>query len=525
MSLSIVTSKTGTMLIRYQSYMLSLENTPMANKKKCVPFSHYKRGIFLFFSPLFGQGCKEFLQNILKYNLVLLCEKECVLHNLLKDSRSDFYPYLKHPHVILVKKESPQEIFDRCKPYMDTLQLNKVIALSLSKAYRMHAFYYKTTKQFIEKSIHIYWHNRATTVFLGRKWIKNVFSNLMLTQDQPFSLLNNKPILVLAAGDSVESLFPFLFQQAKNFFIVAVDTILPLLAEMAIQPDLIITQDAQLANIHDLIPSIWNKVPLLYDLVSFPSFPRQFSLRMHFCSTFSSLTLLHRLQSISVSLFPALGSVALLACFVALRYSKGPVFLAGLDLSTMTEKTHAKMTAPHRNQLTTQHRLLPYPHLSHHFSQRKTIVYTKKNTTRREIDTTMQNYIYLMEQLDHQRCYHINSDPLSWVTKSISPDQITSLLAQHSLNRAICIPQASAKCTQKFLWGEMKVLETFLENPSSDVLTPGHILDYLLIDFPSSSTYNKSLPWALESAKDFLSHLRRLETKKSLLSDMKPKEK
>ncbi|GMO42978.1 MAG: DUF115 domain-containing protein [Termitinemataceae bacterium] len=94
--------------------------------------------------------------------------------------------------------------------------------------------------------------NTATLKRFARRWQKNIFKNLYAVRDTAgINLLFGKfnfPVLLIAAGPSLDDISPFIKDLSQRFVIVAVDTSLRFLHEKNVIPDFVFTVDPQFWN-------------------------------------------------------------------------------------------------------------------------------------------------------------------------------------------------------------------------------------------------------------------------------------
>ena len=266
----------------------------------------------------------------------------------------------KDPRLTIVRTESEAaaaEVLAR----MGTGNFRRVVNLPLSAGYRIDREIYSKIQAALASEIRAFWQNRMTLIGMGSLFMKNLFDNLpMLAGAGDFgSLSTERPVVVCGAGPSLDLCIPLLRKLRDRYLLVSVDTALPALAARALIPDLIVTLEAQHANLADFIPFRDPAIPVAADLITCPEVLRISPDSLYFfSSSFAPIPLFDRLKREGLLPFsiPALGSVGVAAVFVSARLTAGDVFLAGLDFSFPGGQTHARGTPSHLSMLSSSRR-------------------------------------------------------------------------------------------------------------------------------------------------------------------------
>jgi len=194
---------------------------------------------------------------------------------------------------------------------------------------------------------------RKTTRFFGRRWLKNALRNLELVQYQAEPLPGSVPVLVCAAGPSLEeSLHEIKIWKQSHYppFIIAVSSAASALLYRGICPDLIITTDGGPWALFHLVESFRqyenqnvpqnNKPVLAFSLTA--ALPSQ-------AKTWSALVLRDGslwqeilLKSHTSLAFPQRGTVSAAAIDLALYISTGSIYMCGLDFAHRDLLTHSR---------------------------------------------------------------------------------------------------------------------------------------------------------------------------------------
>lgn len=202
-----------------------------------------------------------------------------------------------------------------------------------------------------------FWKNRITLVKMGRMFSRNVFRNIALRRKCPVldevSESVKKDILVVGAGESLDSFKFWNEVKAGKVFVIAVDAALIPLKERGIVCDAVVSLECQ-SVIDSFYVGIKNtdKTVLFADLCSRNEVCMRFKRRVFFLSEYSSGSFVESLKenNIAGSAVPPLGSVGLAAVYIALRLRSNEnvnVFTVGLDFSFSAGATHSKNAPAH----------------------------------------------------------------------------------------------------------------------------------------------------------------------------------
>lgn len=257
----------------------------------------------------------------------------------------------RHPRLTIVRTDSDAAVANVLAG-MGAGNFRRVVNIPLSAGYRLDRGLYERMLDVLASGIRAFWQNRMTLIGMGSVFVRNLFDNLpMLAGARDFSSLSaEKPVVVCGAGPSLDRSAPLLAKLRGRYVLAAVDTALPALAAGAMIPDLVVTLEAQHANLADFLPFRDPSIPVACDLISCPSVLRMSPGSLFFfSSSFAPIPLLDRLKSRGLLPFPipALGSVGVAAVFAAIRLTCSEVYLTGLDLSYPGGRTHARGAPSH----------------------------------------------------------------------------------------------------------------------------------------------------------------------------------
>lgn len=311
------------------------------------------RTLYLLVSPLNGPGLTEWFAALPAGAAVITVELSAELDRALprewRLSRR-----IRHARNVAEVRQCSGELIHR-------MGLRRIQAVYLSGGARLHRDTYRALETELIAAVQRYWRNRGTEVFLHRRWITNLFRNVVLPGRPATALrgrLGRRAVLI-GAGPGLDAVLPLLRDRHRATTapaLVAIDTALPALAEMGIVPDAILAVDGQLANARDFLPWRWSDGPLLIaDATTHFSIPRRIppERRFWFLSQFSTgplfrdpgLTAVYE----GIPTIPARGSVApaavhLLSDILAVR----ELVCVGIEFWYRLPQSHGRMTASDR---------------------------------------------------------------------------------------------------------------------------------------------------------------------------------
>ncbi|MEA1910674.1 MAG: 6-hydroxymethylpterin diphosphokinase MptE-like protein, partial [Spirochaetota bacterium] len=187
--------------------------------------------------------------------------------------------------------------------------------------------------------------NTATLKKFGKLWVRNLISNLELLPEAGdvgdlSGLFNNLPVLLLAAGPSLDKLLPLLKTLRNKFIIVAVDTSAPAVINAGVIPDFTVVVDPQYWNTRHLDRVDLSKTILISESSTHPGIFRKNHSKMFFCGSLFPLGVFMEKFGGHKKKLAAGGSVATTAWDFCRTLSSGQIFCGGLDLGFPENKTH-----------------------------------------------------------------------------------------------------------------------------------------------------------------------------------------
>ncbi|MDR0663300.1 MAG: DUF115 domain-containing protein [Spirochaetaceae bacterium] len=218
--------------------------------------------------------------------------------------------------------------------------------------------------------------NEATLRRFGKRWVKNQAANLRAIRDLPgvelLSGLFDFPVLLVAAGPSLDRITGKLKALVGRCIVVAVDTALRFLEKEGVRPDFAVSVDPQFWNFRHLDRCLSSKTILITESAVYPGVlrERRGGGAAFLCGSLYPLGSFIEARASGKGRLGAGGSVASTAWdFAALlvRNAAAPaIFIAGLDLAFPGFATHYKGAFFEENAHVTANRFLPAETKSFH---------------------------------------------------------------------------------------------------------------------------------------------------------------
>lgn len=316
-------------------------------------------------SPLFGYGL-ETLRSQMSADSAILCV-ECD-DQLTKLSQAEIpAEFIDSPHCAFVHTAEPTAICAFVHDRWGARAFRRVEMVRLSGGWALAEKNYESMVDALRADIAVHWSNAMTLVRLGRRYALNTARNLALLPEA--SRLDQidfgeAPTLVLGAGPSMDAIADRIAAETirtRTFKIVCVDTALMALLSRGIEPDLVVALEAQHWNLKDFVGTACPERPLAVDLSAHPGTAAAGGGPIIlFATRWTSLRFLDRLEASRLlpPELPPLGSVGLTAVAAALRTTKGPIVVAGLDFAYSLDAYHARSTPSRHDRERKSTRLL-----------------------------------------------------------------------------------------------------------------------------------------------------------------------
>ena len=510
---SLVETRQGVSVLYKDHFLYSKYDPSKAILNIISNLSIPEYSIILIFSPVLWLGLKELLAKLPATSSIAVFEYEKPLFDFAQEN----FPNELKDHL-----NNKIQIFNKSgiKNYFTFIQkqhFRKCLKIDFSAASALYKEDYNKIFTLTQRVIDQFWKNRLTLIKFGRLYSKNIFKNLTLLSDAiPLASLYKsvaKPILVLGAGESLNTTILELKKNFSKFFIICVDAAAAPLLDNGITPDAIIAVEGQQVIEQSYIGTpADSKCLLIMDLVSRNHIPYITKGKYSFfVSNYADMNFFELLKNYNLlpPVIKPLGSVGLVSMAIALKLRKDintPVLFSGLDFSYSIGITHAKGTASHKALLSSTSKLKSVFNISSAFSTGTSSIICA-NGKKMITSKALESYALLFNENfeDEQNIFDIRTSGINLTSAKADLDHfIESLPANlHSNSYELnlnyqAIPKSSITSflqNEKQALEELKDLFTYADNSAlrkKDISLNEQIdsiltnREYLFIHFPDA---------------------------------------
>ena len=274
--------------------------------------------------------------------------------------------FLEKQNIVYLTKENISELSDTIS-YFTVTKIKEKIKIRIFKhipSLNLHQERYNQVEKTLLDIAANYYSNLLTEKELKDTWKRNIEKNSKHFEESKKlnelkNKYQNKPMVIVCAGYSLEKNLEFLRENSKKMVIVTVDTSLRFLLRNNIIPDYVMSLDAKYENLGDFKFLDFNGgIKLIFDIVSFPRILEMFRNR-YVTYTLKMIKNFYTGEWIEYQddyIKPVIeehgdfgglqsgGSVASNAFDFALFTGANPIYFAGLDLNYFNYKTHCRGT-------------------------------------------------------------------------------------------------------------------------------------------------------------------------------------
>jgi len=358
-------SRPDGMQVRFRGRFLYSDRTPRSGaERRAAAAALPPRHLIIVPSPLLWYGVEQLLQRSDAPGALLCVELDPALAAL---SRRYLPPSLaQDSRVRFITLDDPATL-DASITELGCEAFSGCDIVSLSGGYLLHRSRYRALESYLRAVLRRNWQNRLSLIRLGRRWLLNTFTNLPdLAESRALSEYRfERPVVLVAAGESLEAHLPSLRAHRGAICIVAADTALGPLVEGGVTPDLVVVLEAQLINLEHVLGFLNTGAAFAFELSSAPQLLRRIppERRYFFASRFTETAALRRLEQtapVKPWIAPR-GSVAVAALEAVARAAPEDiaVHLVGTDFAFRLGKPHARGSGSHRWYLRYTERLAP----------------------------------------------------------------------------------------------------------------------------------------------------------------------
>ena len=358
--------------VSYKDHLLYSKYNPSKNIIAAIEDLQLLPGtIILCFSPLLNYGLAELLNKLPENCLVILCEAEKALYDF---SLNEGLFNISDKRLISCSADKLNDLPLLIYDFASSGLYKRVIRIDMSAGTQFNKEFYEKLFAACSDSVMTFWKNRITLTRFGRRYSKNLFTNLhYLADSKPISdffATVEKPLIVFGAGESTQTLLSSLRAQSakqsilSDYYVICADTALQPLLKNGIKPDGVFVDEAQ-SVIVKAFTGTPKDIHIFAGLSSIPNLAHRAgpdNLSYYFTeyaqgSFFDSL----KTQNFMPPANKPFGSVGLTAVYYALKFRKNeniPVYVCGLDFSYTTGLTHTKGALAHILRLIQSNRLI-----------------------------------------------------------------------------------------------------------------------------------------------------------------------
>ena len=360
--------------VSYKDHLLYSKYNPSKNIITAVEKLQLLPGtIVLCFSPLLNYGLAELLNKLPENCLVILCEAEKALYDF---SLNEALFHISDKRLISCSPDKLNDLPLLIYDFASSGLYKRVIRIDMSAGTQFNKDFYEKLFAACSDSVMTFWKNRITLTRFGRRYSKNLFTNLhYLADSKPISdffATVEKPLIVFGAGESTQTFIDnellgryFPRNDEPPFFILCADTALQPLLKNGIKPDGVFVEEAQ-SVIVKAFTGTPKDIHIFAGLSSIPNLAHRAGAEniSYFFTEYAEGRFLNSLksQSFMPPVNKPFGSVGLTAVYYALKFRKNeniPVYVTGLDFSYSTGLTHTKGALAHLLRLIHANRLQP----------------------------------------------------------------------------------------------------------------------------------------------------------------------
>ncbi len=496
----------GELNIYYKNTYFYPTLSPLKSAERKVELLKLSPNTLIFVPSLgLGYGLKKLLDKIPPNSHILCIE---ISEKLFKLGISQKLP-IESPHITIIRTAS-EDILNDVLGKIGIHNFRRVVTINLNRGYLLYKEKYDYLIDTCRRIINNYWQNRITTIKMGGLWIRNMLSNLQFFPSA-YDLRHiqlSSPVIIIGAGVSLEENIPFIKKNKGHATLVAVDTALPVLGNFSIIPDLIVTQDAQLTNLQDFIPSM--PIPpslLITDITTVPSILKLTqTIIVLFKSEFEKLAIFQRMAKHGILPYsiPPLGSVGITAIYLAIKITKKnfPIFTVGLDFCYKKNRTHARGSTLHGILNFQSLKLKPIETLNFEHIITRPIIKPANITDDSFTDLVLYNYKFQFNKLlnENSRIYIVDQN-YSWndeiAKQTLDANTANSIISSYPHQTTITKPLKQTFKSEKienFLKKESNILKDTIKLITRylNTSTPGttavkeqlKLIDYTFFFFP-----------------------------------------
>lgn len=311
-----------------------------------------------------GYHIKEILKQK-KLQTLIVIEPDIEIFKLALTSQ-DFSSLFSFPNLeLIIAEDDPSLLFNNLSQLISLDNMNKIQIIKHSQSISLYPDYYEEVASIIKNIINMNRCNLAAFVSYGKIWQENILQSFFEIINNPpvdslFNQFSNIPAIIISAGPSLNKNIKHLSQAKGKALLISVDTALKPLLQEEIVPDMVVSVDAQEANLRHFQNVSTQNIALLADATTYYQIFSSFQGKKFItCDENSIMSWLYnyiyfpQLRSNKISILRGGGSVATVAFDFTKKIGADPVIFVGQDLCFSNDGVYAQGTSYHESWIAT----------------------------------------------------------------------------------------------------------------------------------------------------------------------------
>lgn len=341
-----------------KSFLVHNEHNPSTEAEQWVRNIETKDGrVFL----ILGFGLGYHIEALVKKcqgladTKIIVVEPFSELLNLTLQKR-DLSELLSHPTLHLIPANNEHMLMQQLHQVLPmNLLIRGNVSVQLLDSLVHNLPIYVDTVRKIRTYLNSVVINRNTVSSYSISWTRNVFENLIsFLESKPVGNLFGKfkdiPVILVAAGPSLDKNIHLLPQAKGKSIIISVGTALKSICSLGIEPDFVFSIDASEKQLEMVANTELKEARLCYIPAVYPRVPELFPENKFVMDTGFSVKWLERIGG-DVGMIKGGPSVANFAFDFAKKTGANPIIMIGQDLALSDSRTHATGTIHENNRI------------------------------------------------------------------------------------------------------------------------------------------------------------------------------
>ena len=354
--IEILETKDGNYTVKVDAKLLHSLYRPQKEAEKIINNVELEnKKIILVFGFGFGYYIEEISKRINEDVEIFIFQEDLQILNEALRYR-DFEAIFKKDNIYFFTTNQKYEMLEKFEKHFKVGLLPEYEIIKHKIEYERNKKEYTKVYEYIKNMLSTHLVNSSTIFEFSKLWQKNRFYNLKhfansIGVDKFFEKFKNKPIIIVAAGPSLDKNIKYLHWIKNKAIIIAVGTVLKKLEKEKIIPDLIVSLDAGEANWEHFRRVDYEKIPILYELmINTKILDHHIGEKIIFASTDIISEWGEEILG-KKGFIKSGGTVALTGYDFAVKIGGNPIILLGQDLAYSGGKTHASSTVYEKDKI------------------------------------------------------------------------------------------------------------------------------------------------------------------------------